>query len=70
MAIYGKMGVFNPDNENGQQYIEILGWYFLVDKAIDKNKDKLIFLSVCGTSFLWKTFLCSQKLRDKRRLAK
>lgn len=49
MAIYGKMGVFNPDNENWQQYIELLGWYFLADKAIDKNKDKLIFLSVCGS---------------------
>lgn len=43
------MGVFNPDNENWQQYIELLGWYFLADKAIDKNKDKLIFLSVCGS---------------------
>lgn len=70
--MYGKMGVFNPDNENLRQYIEILGWYFLADKAIDKNKDKLIFLSVCGskTSFLWETFLDCQKLGDKRRLAK
>lgn len=46
MAIYGKMGVFNPDIENCQQYIEILGWYFPADKAIDKDKDKLIFLSL------------------------
>lgn len=40
------MGVFNPDDEDWQQYIEILGRYFLADKAIDKNKDKLIFLSL------------------------
>lgn len=66
------MAVFNPDNENWQQYIEILGWYFLADKATEKNKDKLILLSVCGskTSFLWMPFLRSQKLGDKRRLAK
>lgn len=38
--------------------------------AIDRNKDKLIFLSVCGskTYFLWKTSSCSQRLRDERKL--
>lgn len=40
------MGLFNPGNENWQQYIEILDWYFLAGKAVDKNKDKLVFFFV------------------------
>lgn len=41
------MGLFNPGNENWQQYIEILDWYFL---AVDKNKDKLFFVTVAVKS--------------------
>lgn len=45
---------------------------FLQVKAVDKNKDKLVFFRVrCSKiSFLWKTFLRSQKLGGKRRFVK
>ena len=47
-SLFGTIGPFNKAEEPWAQYVERLEQYFIVNDVEDDNKQRAIFLSVCG----------------------
>lgn len=48
MATYGKIGEYDPEADDWQQYEERLAFYFAANKITDAGQKRAIFLSACG----------------------
>lgn len=48
MATYSKIGEFDPEADDWQQYVERLDFYFAANKITDAGQKRAIFLSACG----------------------
>ncbi|KAJ8404479.1 hypothetical protein AAFF_G00337460 [Aldrovandia affinis] len=48
MATYGKIGEFEPETDDWQQYMERLDFYFAANKIDNAGQKRAIFLSACG----------------------
>ncbi|XP_062401725.1 LOW QUALITY PROTEIN: uncharacterized protein K02A2.6-like [Sardina pilchardus] len=48
MATYGKLGEYDPEADDWQQYEERLAFYFAANEITDAGQKRAIFLSACG----------------------
>ena len=69
MATYSQIKEFDNSEEKWSQYVECLGHYFLANDIDDADKQKAIFLSICGSQIY--KFMCDllspAKPEDKSR---
>ena len=65
-AHYGQISEINPDQDNWDNYVERLNFFFVANGITDANKKRAIMLSSCGavTYKLFKGLTAPSKTSD------